>query len=863
MTTNVSEYTQNLSIPQYTPQNYSPDLELQVAMRHQQNYNRVLNSVRNLQSQALNIQMLNQEGRQRLDEYNRELNDNLSGDLGDLNKVEVQNQVASYFQKIAGDSQLIKASQLSGQYQNQIDMIESFRQSGRKDKGYNSINETVFKEWDGGLYDFAQSSLGEVTSPGFQPIGYTPFKELDTKMLNIVKTLHADTMIKEGASGSEGYLLHQERSGVSPEKIREMMLSTFDQEDLEQLDVMAKYEVIQNRKLNSLPQFYDKYNSFADNEIKRVESLSDTAKQQADYYTNLIKDKNTPEDKKAEYAQIVTQLQTNSGLYSDRATSLRNNKKTYSDFEKMSNNELLEYAKEIQWNNKINGLSDALSWKKEVDTLKPDQVWMFNKKMDVMKWQEQVRAETKMNVARMQKEGKEKGAEAPAFSGPIDSVRNTQNFFDSYKTLTAMQESYAKMSNRVITSPSFNKSQLLDDNFLQQNKDNYEVKMWDIYRREYPDAIKGGQPQIEAFKLWLADKETNPSGITGQYIEQQNRNEIISNWLDTKTMEINQATRNKINEFDLLEGFPLYKSDGTKLSREEYNNGAEAYIGVPTNKEKTNYRMVKVEDALAELEKGKKLTRAMQTTDNEMLTQRNPFLIPLKWISSTADPEGKMSAYTGYLSTDPGLVQTLNNVVMKKDQVNKQLERELIGRLPQIFQMPLVEAVNDEAKLIYLPDVVSAAKNSNEGKDVGQFAISVKDIAFMRPPTTGEIGQFSLTPEVSKTYGELGWRLPDAADPTKTVLIQPGVSYAFRTNKPYMPYDIILNEAVKDNPIKDKYKGYTTTISRSKLDGSFTIGIVNSKGITVVNPITTNQVTDVNKAIEAAHRQIEVELNKK
>lgn len=847
MTTNVSEYTQNLSIPQYTPQNYSPDLELQVAMRHQQNYNRVLNSVRNLQSQALNIQMLNQEGRQRLDEYNRELNDNLSGDLGDLNKVEVQNQVASYFQKVAGDTQLIKASQLSGQYQNQIDMIESFRQSGRKDKGYNSINETVFKEWDGGLYDFAQSGLGEVTSPGFQPIGYTPFKELDTKMLNIAKTLHADTIIKEGGSGSEGYLLHQERSGVSPEKIREMMLSTFDQEDLEQLDVMAKYEVIQNRKLGTIPQFYDKYNSYADNEIKRVESLSDTAKQQADYYTNLIKDKNTPEDKKVEYAQIVTQLQTNAGLYTDRATSLRNNKKAYSDFEKMSNNELLEYAKEIQWNNKINGLSDVLSWKKEVDTLKPDQVWMFNKKMDVMKWQEEVRAQTKMNVARLQREGKEKAPETPQFSGPIDSVRNTQNFFDSYKTLTDMQESYAKMSNRVITSPSFNKSQLLDDNFLQQNKDNYEVKMWDVYRREYPDAVKGGQPQVEAFKLWLADKEANPSGLTGQYVEQQNRNEIISNWLDTKTMEINQATRGKVSVYDALEGYPMYKADGSPLSKEEYNNGVQGFLGVPTSPAKTDFRLIPIEDVMNEAEnfsnrEKQYLQNQSQTFGAGTIGTRTP--IP-----------------TSFIANDRGLYERILKANELKNQYNKQLEQELIGRLPQIFQMPLVEAVNDEAKLIYLPDVVSAAKNSNEGKDVGQFAISPKDIAFMRPPTTGDIGQFALTNEASKTYGELGWRLPDAVDPTKTVLIQPGVSYAFRTNKPYMPYDIILNEAVKDNPIKEKYKGYTTTVSRSKLDGSFTIGITDSKGISVLDPTSTNQITDVNKAIEAAHRQIELELN--
>ena len=64
----------------------------------------------------------------------------------------------------------------------------------------------------------------------------------------------------------------------------------------------------------------------------------------------------------------------------------------------MSNEELLQYAKEMQWNNKINGIADALSWKKDVEIYKPDQVWMFNKKMDVMKWQEQLRASTKFTM---------------------------------------------------------------------------------------------------------------------------------------------------------------------------------------------------------------------------------------------------------------------------------------------------------------------------------------------------------------------------------------------------------------------------------------------------------------------------------
>ena len=69
----INEFTQGLVVPQYAPTNYSPELEIQVAIKQQKNYDRILNTVKGLQSQALNIQMLNQEGRQRLEKYNKEI----------------------------------------------------------------------------------------------------------------------------------------------------------------------------------------------------------------------------------------------------------------------------------------------------------------------------------------------------------------------------------------------------------------------------------------------------------------------------------------------------------------------------------------------------------------------------------------------------------------------------------------------------------------------------------------------------------------------------------------------------------------------------------------------------------------------
>lgn len=847
----INEYSRTLPEYNYLPTNYDPTLEIQVLQKSQKNYDRILNTVKGLQSQALNVQMLNQEGRVRLENYNKELNEKLTGDLGDLNKAEVQNEIAGYFQNIANDTQLIKASQLSREYQSQIDTIESFKQSGRKDRGYNSINETVFKEWDGGLYDFMQSGIGRVTDPNFRVTKYTPFKELDTKLVNIAKTLHADTQITEGASGVDGYLLHKEISGVTPEKIREMLATQFDQEDLEQLDVMAKYEVIQNRRLNSIPEFYQKYNQFADNEIKRTQSQSDILTQQADYYQSLINNSKTPADKKAEYIAKVNQLKTNSQLYSNRASSLQQSKKGLEDFEKMSNEELLQYAKEIQWNNKINGLSDALSWKKEVEIYKPDQVWMFNKKMDVLKWQEQVRSSTKLATSRIAREGKE--GKQPEFSGVGDPVKNTQSFFETYKNLTDLQQQMAKVSNRIVTSPSFDSSKLLDSQFLKDNKDNYEVKMWDIFQNENPNSIKGNKPQIEQFKLWLKEVESNPQGLAGGYVEQQHRNEVVSDYLDKQVMDINTKTRKGLNQYDNFE-YTMYKQDGSILSKDDYDKGIPAYISVPNDNQKSSYRLVKLDEALEEIKRGKQKTRDKLKNENlSLYGGPTSGAGVLSVLSNMIDPEGEGSEYTGYLNSDKGLVQKLNQLVEQEDKVNKQLETEMMNQLPEVFQIGMVEAMNDEAKKIYWNDVFSSAKNANSDKE-GQFGLSFEDIDVVRIGLGGDKGQFRLKPGVAEKLK--GFKLPDASDPKKLVDIVPGITYGFRTERPFAAYDILYNEAAKTEPIVSNYKGYTIRVAKSQINNNTTIQVYSPSG-ELIDKKTSDDISDVNAVIKAMRQYID------
>ena len=340
---------------------------------------------------------------------------------------------------------------------------------------------------------------------------------------------------------------------------------------------------------------------------------------------------------------------------------------------------------------------------------------------------------------------------------------------------------------------------------------------------------------------------------------EQTRNKVVSDYLDTQVMEINSKTRETLNQYDQLEGYPLYKSDGSALSREEYNKGVLAYIGVPIDKNKSQYRMIRLEDALNEIKKGKKLSRDIKIGQNVPIAMSGGpgGIIPklLTPVSNAIGSEGTSNEYMGYLSTDPGLVQRLNRIVENEDQVKKQLETEMLSRLPQVFQLGTVEALNDEAKKIYMNDVVSAAKNANKE---GQFAISLDDIAFIRPPVTGNKGQFGLKPEAAKKYGEEGWMLPDAANKDQMTTIRPGLSYSFQTNRPYMPYDILFNEAIKKQPYIDNYKGYIIRIEKSKINDTTTIQIYSPKG-ELINGTTTSGVSDVNAIVSSMKQFIDTQ----
>jgi len=213
----INEFTQGLSIPSYITTDYSTDLQSQLLLKKQADYDNVISKMNNLRSQSLNITMLNNKGQQKLDLYNKEINDFFSQDLGDVTLPENQQRIAKVFSRISTDTDLKQRSQMSRWYKGQLDSIEKMRNDKDLTKsGYDPINEFVFKNWTGGLTDFMQADDIERFSTERQ--GYVPFKDLKQKLVNLTKLLHAEE--KTTASVEGGRIVTNTNKGVDPTRIR-------------------------------------------------------------------------------------------------------------------------------------------------------------------------------------------------------------------------------------------------------------------------------------------------------------------------------------------------------------------------------------------------------------------------------------------------------------------------------------------------------------------------------------------------------------------------------------------------------------------------------------------------------------------
>ena len=322
----ISPYTRELSIPEYKTTDYSFDLDLAILNKKQQEYNQALSNIQNLKRSALNITMLNKEGVDKLDSYNKRINENLSQNLGDLSQVDNQNRVAAYFSEIVGDKELIDLSKESQWYANEYSNLQQSKEKHLKNpdkSGWNQKNEDVFLHYDNGFLDFQNKGSKDVLSNEFRnrKTGYTPYTESKYVTLNMAKMLHEDITKTENPYGlttpngtpvNGQFITTTYLKQINPQRARALYESQLADLKDPQLEIESKWDILQAKRLGGndpksnevLSQYYNTIANFRQAHInqnnhqkkvveERLALLSNLGKTDSNEYKELMLEKDS------------------------------------------------------------------------------------------------------------------------------------------------------------------------------------------------------------------------------------------------------------------------------------------------------------------------------------------------------------------------------------------------------------------------------------------------------------------------------------------------------------------------------------------------------------------------------------------
>lgn len=808
MNQTISEYSPDVLLPRYRGTDYSTDLEIAVLTKKNQTQQTALNTLSNLEHQSLNISMLNLEGKQRLDAYNKEIRETLSGDVGDLTKIENQNRVANLFQKVSTDRDLINASKLSQKYQAEYDTVQRLKSSGRSDSGYNFINEAVWMQWDGGYYDFMQKSLGEVNSPNFRPATYTPFKDLRIPLANLTKLLHEDVVSREQQTVDKngnptGYLTKHIMGGVSPERVKALFEEQLGADGVAQIEVMSKYEILKARNSGAIDQIYNQYKAHADNELLTYEAWKSEKSQQLAYNNEKLKNATITDEEKAKITEENLLHQRNLEVIEANITNLKSSEKSQDDFMKMSNSELLPYVYQVQKNEKVKDAVNALSWKRDVQELSPDATYLAAKKIDAMNAQLRFREEAATNRLKLSASLKMKAgkAEKEGTYSVGDITKNEVELLSSYNRLTGLQEQYAKKTDNIIAAPSFDDNSLKAgkwDSFFEKNKDNYYVQMWDVFKNTHPNAYDvNGNPNKEVYRLWLQDEEKNPSEFTKNLVNQNSDDKFVAEYLTGEMGAIDGLLRANAPASKELIKYAR-DVDGNAITEEQFLKGDEVFIWFPTMKKGLTETDEQYRARGGQYQK-KPLTDLIYDYTNA------------KEESSVIDDGRFKTTVTnknyGYLANDVGLLNVISNYT--KSTSDPILLKTLEDRLVQYQQFNHVQTSDKDEIEKYAGLISSAAKNQSDQFRTLFSAEGIEVIAL--PTSVGEKGLVKFKKDYAKTLNEAGVRLP-TADGNQLAVVEEGKAYLW--DAPVIAKrDALFNLASQKRPYSTSYKGYKIEIN--------------------------------------------------
>ena len=839
----ISEYTGSLALPQYHTTNYDNTLELALVGKKQKEYDNMVQRLGNLKSQALNISMLNMKGKERLDGYNKELADLTSQDLGDLTDATVQAKVAGFFTKIATDSDLKERSSLSNYYQTQNNLIENAKaQKDQLKSGYSPINETVYRKWEGGLEDFMMAD--NIDGWHSKKIGYTPAKDIDQKLVNLTKLLHEESLTTQSPIDKRGgYDMLNGKKYVSKERIRGLLSSTLDGEEMAQFDILSKYHILQQNSPEGKMNLYNQYNGWLEGErdLTKQQLAEVTAYKNA--YDPAKLDPKLPPDElaklQAEYAVKREQFTQKEAQLTQALAKHTVNEMTPEQWAKLDNKGMLPYINQLTVEKYVNGVADALSWKEQVQKAGMDETYFANQRIDIMR--EKMNQDERFkqadlrlkemeinNKANTDKDGNSK---TPTYSDPADVFKSTQTISESWQQTVDLNNQFRKKTDPIVTSSDANNDNLKNPNWIKENGDNYEVALWANYKAMYPDeAIKNDKANKEGFKAFKdqvenGDFRNNPvlSNLQARY-----KNEAqVSSWLQKTTNEVANLvlSTSKLDQVKVGNGPTL----GDYAKQNGWNGSGEMTFGLPDGK--GGYQRYTWEDLKKEYNRASTLPSGID----------NP-------LSNAYQPGVNKSI----LDKDPYFKSIVAAGINAENTNKSSIEKMMQDKMPQILQGKQLIGTNKAAIAENIGQINESLKYASDKMNIGLAPDDIKQVSI--PSGIGTKGSIMFTTSGAKAISEIGDKITllDAqGNQVKGDDVQENVLYQFQTS-PKVPYDAIFNEMFKkEGKLEQNIAGSKVVITNIANDPNHYYLTIDG----ATKPIPAKDINMVLKEVEYAINQ--------
>lgn len=797
MTNNISEYSAGLAFPELVKTDYDNKLEVALLLKKQTEYDQTLARLNNLQSTALNMAMINLDGAEKLQGYNKELNDMLSQDLGDVTDPRVQARLAGYFTKIAGDDDLKEKNRISQYYLSQDADIQRRKQAKDPSKeGFNSINQFVYENAEGGKNDFVKAK--DTKGWDSKKIGYTPYKDIDLKMQNVAKMLHEET---KSTVRYDGYqIITETTKGVSKERIATLLQGTLDQDELEQLKVLSQYRILSSTPEDlhrSYSEFVQKNVIDTDNKIKYYEEVAKS------YDPNNLPpglSEQEKEIKKAEYTLKKTEAEKALEALRNNKTQLSTNTFTLEQWQAKGERELLPYVQQLTWENKLQDISNAVSYMSEMTSVAPNRAALDLAKMDLQTREAAAKAHKAMldSMPTWSKAG-------DLVSNPVDGAvrfadmelkaiqyeKNTTNIFDSKSKDYAFKEkgSFEKLMD--LNSPEGKK-------FLEENKGNHYLNLWYHY-----SGVNTSAPTLEGFQVFLekvqaGDYKNNES--IQKVVDDMERDRQVGGWM-----------RKKVEDVQKLAG---YQNPLTIKSSE--------------GKNMMDYARELGWDGEGELVFTFKPVKGVPIRDE--FGVEDPGAIskfPVKYTLSELLSTSPSSEYAPHLLNLPKGLQELISTIKNQQERVEAVEKAFNETLPTIAQtgqqtldLTMSKTNKDYATIEFLPKIGASYKLE------GGLILTGEDIATISVDPTGmsDNAYFTLSEAGAKKVKEGGNMLRDAQGNE----VKPNSAGIYKfiyqsPNKFDYEYDMMFNSTATTEPFEVKYRNHKIVLKKNPISNEITL----------------------------------------